>query len=142
MEANIIVISRLFNKSGSAETVNLGGKSVKIPKLTPAKYKALFDRIETLPQIIASILASRNSGQFTQTAIIGVGIALDEIIAVVAELAELDAEYIANNADLNEITTFVRLTLEKNDLHQTLKNCQAVLAAILPKALGAAPDGN
>lgn len=138
----MISIPRLFNKSGSVETVNLGDKSVKIPKLTPAKYKALFDRIETLPQIIVSILSARNSGQFTSTAIIGIGIALDEIIVVVAELAEIDAEYIANNADLNEITTFIRLTLEKNDLQQTLKNCQAVLAAILPKALGAVPDGN
>lgn len=136
------MISRLFNKSGGSETVNLGDKSVKIPKLTPAKYKALFERIETLPQIIASILSARNSGHLVNTAVVGVGIALDEIIAVVAELAEVDAEYIANNADLNEITTFVRLTLEKNDLQQTLKNCQAVLAAILPKVLGAVPDGN
>lgn len=133
MEAKTIVLSRFFNKSAAAEnSVFLGDKLVEIPKLTPAKYKLLFGRIEALPQIIARIVASRGDGDFISTALIGVDIALDEIVEVIAALTDVEAEYIRNNAGIDEITTFIVRTLERNDLATTLKNFRAVLSAINP----------
>jgi len=135
MEANAIVLSRLFNKSAASDnSVFLGDKLVEIPKLTPAKYKLLFGRIEALPQIIARIVESRGNGDFITTALIGVDIALDEIVEVIAALTDVDAEYIRENAGIDEITTFVARTLERNDLATTLKNFRAVLSAVNPKA--------
>ena len=132
------MISRFFNKSagsrvGTAEnSVFLGDKLVEIPKLTPAKYKLLFGRIETLPQIIARIVESRGNGDFISTALIGVDIALDEIVEVISVLTDVDAEYIRENAGIDEITTFIARTLERNDLATTLKNFRAVLSAVSP----------
>lgn len=136
MEANAIVLSRLFNKSGntSDNSVFLGDKLVEIPKLTPAKYKLLFGRIEALPQIITRIVAARGDGDFISTALIGVDIALDEIVEVISALTDVDAEYIRDNAGIDEITTFIARTLERNDLATTLKNFRAVLSAVSPKA--------
>jgi len=140
------VLSRLFNKSGGGNSDNsvfLGDKLVEIPKLTPAKYKLLFGRIETLPQVIARIMAARGDGTIISTALIGIDIALDEIVDVISVLADIDADYIRENAGIDEITTFIVRTLERNDLAATLKNFRAVLSAINPTRLGTAvADGN
>lgn len=121
------MITRLFNRSNGPDTAILGEKVVKVPKLTPEKYKALFDQIETLPQIIVSVLGARQSDDFLSTAIVGANMALDETVNIVAVLAEVEPEYLAKNADLSEISDFIRLTLEKNDLQRALKNFRAVL---------------
>jgi len=148
MEANIIVLSRLFNKSSGVGTASdnsvfLGDKLVEIPKLTPAKYKLLFGRIETLPQVIARIAAARGDGTLISTALIGIDIALDEIVDVISVLADIDADYIRENAGIDEITTFIVRTLERNDLAATLKNFRAVLSAINPtRPRTAVADGN
>ncbi|MCU6709357.1 hypothetical protein M6D81_11625 [Paenibacillus sp. J5C_2022] len=124
------VISRFINKSaggGGADYVQLGEKSVKVPKLTPEKYKALFERIETLPQIIVSVLSAKQSDDFVATAIVGANMALDEAVNIVAVLADVEPEYVEKHADLNEISEFIRATIEKNDLQRALKNFRAVL---------------
>ncbi|MFF2886638.1 hypothetical protein [Paenibacillus sp. NPDC057967] len=125
------MISRFLNKS--ADSVMLGDKSVKIPKLTPEKYKLLFERIETLPSIIVNVLAARHSGDFVATLIVGANLTLDEAVGIVAVLSDIDAEYISKNADLAEISEFIRLTLEKNDLQRALKNFRAVLGQFVTK---------
>jgi hypothetical protein len=130
LELKTNVISRLFNKSAgtaSPEYTILAGKSVKIPKLTPAKFKALLERVETLPQIIASVLTSHHSEDFVATAIVGANMAMDEAVSIVAVLADVDREVIDNDAGFDEISEFIRLTLEKNDLQRALKNFRAVL---------------
>lgn len=121
------MISRLFNKSAvSGDGVFLGDKLVEIPKLTPAKYKLLFGRIETLPQVIAHIVSARGKSDFMSTALIGVDIALDEVVEVIAILTGIESEYIRENVGINELTTFIVQTLEKNDLSATIKNFRAV----------------
>lgn len=119
---------RFFNRSGSArDTATLGDKTVPIPKLTVAKWKALFSVIETLPQLIVSVLAAKQSDDFAATAVVGAELALDEAVKIVAVLAELDPEYIEQNADLNELLTFIAKTAQKNDLAAVAKNFRAVL---------------
>jgi hypothetical protein len=141
MELKINVISRLFNKSAGADFVQLGDKTVKVPKLTPEKYKALFERIESLPAIIVNVMSARKSADFAATAIVGAGLALDEAVSIVAVLADVDADYIAKNADLNEISEFIRAALEKNDLQRALKNFRAV-AGHFRMGLTQPTDGN
>ena len=118
------MLSRLFNKS---DYTQLGDKSVKIPKLTPEKFQQLFEAIETLPQIIVRVLSGRHSDDFVATAIIGANMAKDEAVRIVAALSELDSEYINKKASFLQISEFLRLTLEKNDLQRALKNFRAVL---------------
>jgi len=139
MELKINVITRLFNKSN--DTVVLGEKSVKVPKLTPEKYKALFERIETLPSIIVNVMSARKSDDFAATAIVGAGLALDEAVNIVAVLADVDRDYVSKHADLNEISEFIRATLEKNDLQRALKNFRAV-AGHFRMGLTQPTDGN
>lgn len=128
-EREIAVIGKLFGQS-QQDSVQLGDKTVQIPKLTPEKYKALFERIETLPVIIMRVLANQNSDDFVATVITGASLALDEAVSLVAVLADIDEEYLSKHADLNEITDFIRLTFEKNDLQRTIKNFRAVLGQI------------
>lgn len=118
-------IPRLFNRS---DHTTLGGKSVKIPKLTPAKFKSMVERIQTLPQIAMSVFAERHSADFIATLIAGGSLAIDEVIGLVAILAEEDPAFIEHNAGIDEMLEFVRLTAEKNDLGAALKNVRAVLA--------------
>jgi len=142
MELKINVITRLFNRdSAAADYVILGEKSVKVPKLTVEKWKALFERIEALPQIIVNVLAARGTDDFAATAVVGANIAIDEAINIVAVLADVDADYIEKNADANEITDFIRATLEKNDLQRAIKNFRAVLGQFRTVApSGGKPD--
>lgn len=123
------MIGKLFGQS-QQDSVQLGDKTVQIPKLTPEKYKALFERIETLPAIVLRVLADRDTDDFVATILAGANLALDEMVQLVAVLADIDAGHISTHADLNEITDFIRLTLEKNDLHRTLKNFRAVLGQL------------
>lgn len=133
------MLSRFLNRSNTgdspaAEYAMLGDKSVKVPKLTPEKYKLLFERVNVLPQLIVRMLAAKHSDDFAATAIVGAGIALDEAVQLVAILADLEPEYIHQNADLAEITDFIRLTLEKNDLQRVIKNFRAVLGHLGQKS--------
>ena len=125
MELKINVISRLFNKS-SDYTV-LAGKSVKIPKLTPAKYKALLERVESLPAIISAIASTWREDDAVTVILAGIDRGLDEVVELVAILADVDAALLHEEADLSEISEFIRLTIEKNDLQRALKNFRAVL---------------
>lgn len=135
------MIARLFNKSAAAEYVTIGDQTVAIPKLTVEKWKALFGVIESLPQIIVSVLSSRNTSDFTATAVLGVTMAFDEAVKIVAILADLEPEYVAKEATLNDLFEFIRLTAEKNDLQRTVKNFNAVLGQLTSGLSGGNPNG-
>ncbi|MDP5274354.1 hypothetical protein [Chengkuizengella axinellae] len=112
------------------DTVKLGNKNVEIPKLTIAKWKLLFDNIQALPQIILNILAVKDTKDFSSTLIVGTGMAIDEIVGMVAVITGLDVEYIEENADINELSTFIYKTIKKNDLQESVKNFRAVLGSM------------
>ena len=89
-------------------------------------------KIETIPHIIMSVLAAHDSEDFTATVVVGAGLALDEAVGIVAILADVEPDFVANHADLSEISEFIRLTVEKNDLRNVVKNFRAVLAHLQP----------
>ncbi|NBI30774.1 hypothetical protein [Chengkuizengella marina] len=109
------------------DTVKIGNKNVEIPKLTISKWKLMFDNIQSLPQIILNILAVKGTKDFSSTLIVGAEMAIDEAVEMVAVIAGLDAKYIEENADMNELTTFIYKTIKKNDLQESVKNFRAVL---------------
>ncbi len=119
-------ISRLFDKS-AVPAVTIGSKPVTIPKLTIAKWQELFGVIESLPRLALTVLATKHSDQFVPAIVAAAGLAIDESVRIVAVLTELEPDYIRNEATPNEIIEFIRLTAERNDLEQTLKNVKAVL---------------
>lgn len=110
----------------SHDTLMLGEKAVKIPKLTPEKCKLLIERVETLPQVIMAVVAANKTDDFIATAVAGTTLALDEAISIVAVLADVDADYIEKHADLNEISEFIRAIIEKNDLRRVVSNFQSL----------------
>ncbi|MFC4103598.1 hypothetical protein [Paenibacillus xanthanilyticus] len=133
--------SRLFNRQ-SEDHVFIGEKRVAIPKLTIAKWKALFEVIEGLPQVIVSVLSTRQSDDFVTTAVVGASLAIDEAVRVVGVLTDLEPAYIEENADLNELIGFIVATAKKNDLANAAKNFQAVLDLVAAPAKAADGSGN
>lgn len=104
----------------------IGEKRVDIPKLTIAKWKALFGAIETLPNTLVNVLAAKGTEDFTATALVGAEIAIDEVVRIISVVTEVEAEYIEQHADLAELTTFIAKTIEKNDFQTVVKNFRAV----------------
>jgi len=126
------VISRLFNKSESTggapslDAIYVEGRRIPIPKLTVGKWIELASAIETLPQIIVSVMSTRQSESFSSNLVVGAGIAADEAIRLVAVLADVEPEFVKHNMSGYELSEFLRLTAERNDLQATLKNFLAV----------------
>jgi hypothetical protein len=125
-----VLKSRLFNKD---DHVYFGDTKVEIPKLTVAKWKALFETIETLPSLIVNILAAKGSKDFTATAVVASSLALDEIVKMVSAVTGLDVEFIENNADHNDLFDFIVKIAKKNDLGEAAKKFQNALGLMKVK---------
>lgn len=108
----------------------MGEKVVKIPKLTVAKMKEIIRVTENLPGMIIQILLAPREDLHAYV-VAAFDLASDEIVKVVAILADLDEKYVAEKVGINEIIEFVKRTLEYNDLSQTVKNVKSLL---MPKA--------
>jgi len=139
------VISRLFNRSEQSEgipsldAIYVEGRRIPIPKLTINKWRQLVGAVETLPQIIASVLTTRHTEDFTSSVVVGASLAFDEAVRIVAVLADVEPEFIADNMSGLELSEFLRLTAERNDLQAMLKNFLAVRDLFRKKS---DPDGN
>lgn len=118
------MIAQLFKRSDDYTT--LAGKSVKIPKLTPAKIKQILTVVDRLPKLIASVVARMGEDDAIATLLVGVDMALEEASTIVAVLAELNPEYVEENADITEIVEFIRLTAERNDVGRLVENLRAI----------------
>lgn len=112
------------------DCVYFGDTCVEIPKLTVAKWKALFEAVETLPRLLVNVLSARGTDEFVASAVVATSLALDEIVKVVAVLTGLDPKFIEENADHNEIIEFIVKTAQKNDLERAAKNFQSVLGLV------------
>ncbi|WP_217597172.1 hypothetical protein [Cohnella sp. GbtcB17] len=126
------------NKAAAADYIQFGGKQVAIPKLTIAKWKLLFEHIESLPMIIINVLAARRTADFTATVVASLGMTLDEIVRLTAVLTELEPEWIEDNVTHDELIEFLTRTASKNNLQDAAKKFRAALGKW--KAPGAAND--
>jgi len=108
------------------DTVLLGDKSATIPKLTPKKWKELFQVVENLPNLIIKV-AMAPEKDFAAYAISALDIGLDEMLDITAVLTGINRQYLYENAGVPEIIEFFTQTAEKNDLSRAVKNVKSLL---------------
>lgn len=115
-----------FAKKKDSEAVSLGKYTVKVAKLTPAKWKQLFATVDKIPGLILQVLSAPKT-DFYSYLLSAVDIALDEIVAIVAMLSEVDAEYIHEEVGTDELIEYLALTIKKNRLDSQVKNVMSLL---------------
>lgn len=103
-------------------------KKVDIPKLTPERWKKLFEKVDLLPGLIVQVILAPKENMYS-TLITACELAMDEIIEVVALLSELDEEYIRNEVGLDETIEFLARVVKRNRLNDAVKNLQSLLPA-------------
>jgi len=108
--------------------VFLHDKRVEVPKLTPEKWKKLFERLDLLPGLIVQVFLAPKD-EFYSTVLSVCHLALDEVTDIVAVLSDVEEEYLRKNVGLNEIVDFIVRTIKRNRLDETVKN----LKSLLPK---------
>jgi hypothetical protein len=113
-------------KASREDEVFIGDQRVKIPKLTPAKWRDLFAAIENLPNLILNVLASPAEDRKAYI-LVAVDESLEEICKVVALMADLDEQYVYDNAGLDEIVEFIAKTAKRNRLGDMAKNAKSLL---------------
>ncbi|WP_144666587.1 hypothetical protein [Bacillus altitudinis] len=123
----------LFGIGGTKKVsseLTLGDKTVQIPKLTPVKWKALFEVVDRLPHLFITVLSTSGQEDFASTLVAAAKLAMDEVAKIVAVLSGLDEDYILENVGTDEIIDFLIAVVEKNRLQSVAKN----LKSLLPKA--------
>ncbi|EDW22423.1 hypothetical protein FO510_05635 [Bacillus pumilus] len=110
--------------------LTLGDKTVQIPKLTPVKWKALFEVVDRLPHLFITVLSTSGQDDFASTLVAAAKLAMDEVAKIVSVLSGLDEDYILENVGTDEIIDFLIAVVEKNRLQSVAKN----LKSLLPKA--------
>jgi hypothetical protein len=104
----------------------LGDKKVRAPKLTPKKWKELFQVVENLPNLIIKVaMAPRED--FAAYVLSALDIAIDEMLDIAAILTEIDRQYLHEEATVPQIIEFFTKTVEKNDLTSAVKNVKSLL---------------
>lgn len=115
-----------FAKKKDSEAISLGKYTVKVAKLTPAKWKQLFATVDKIPGLILQVLSAPKT-DFYSYLLSAVEIALDEIVAIVAMLSEVDSEYIHEEVGTDELIEYLALTIKKNRLDSQVKNVMSLL---------------
>lgn len=108
------------------DRVHLGNKQIEIPKLTRKRLKKLTDHIGTIGDYLVRLFMTpdRDRAVFI---VAGADIAIDEIYELTSLLSDLPIEYLDEHAALGECTEFLRLTWEKNDMNEALKNLSGLI---------------
>lgn len=125
-------IRGLFTRGGT-DYVMLGDQKAEVKKLTYTKYAAMRDVIDTIPGIVFSLTISNPDNWFTEV-YAALDITIEEFYGLVAILAEIDVEYLKDNAGINEIIDYVVATIKKNDFAKTVKNVRSLLPEQTEKA--------
>ncbi|MFW0909613.1 MULTISPECIES: hypothetical protein [Bacillus] len=110
--------------------LTLGDKTVRVPKLTPVKWKELFEVVDRLPHLFITVLSTSGQDDFASTLVAAAKLAMDEVAKIVAVLSGLDEDYVLENVGTDEIIDFLIAVVEKNRLQSVAKN----LKSLLPKA--------
>ncbi|MFE8697982.1 hypothetical protein ACFYKT_16695 [Cytobacillus sp. FJAT-53684] len=105
-------------------------KKVDIPKLTPDRWKRLFEEVDMLPGLIVQVMLAPKE-EFYSVVVSVCQLALDEVIEIVALLSDIEPEYIRENVALYEIIEFITKTIQRNKLGEIGKN----LKSLLPKKI-------
>lgn len=104
----------------------LGDKRVSINKLTPNRWRTLFDTIDTLPGLILQVITAPQEN-FHAYLISACELALDEVVKVVAVLSDVDEDYLNEYVGLDEMVEYLSRTAKRNNLADTVKNVTSLL---------------
>lgn len=103
------------------DRVQLGDKQIAVPKLTRTRLKRLTDHIGTIGDYLVRLLLTKEDERAIFI-VAGADMFIDEIYELTSLLSELDSAYLDDNASLAECTHFLKLTWERNDINEALKN--------------------
>ncbi|SDZ05237.1 hypothetical protein [Thermoactinomyces sp. DSM 45892] len=106
--------------------IKLGDKKVRIEKITPKKWRELFEVVDILPNIIIK-LVQVPSDQFVTYFLSALEFGMDEVIEVTSKLTGIEKEYLEDHVGLDEIIEYFRRMVEKNNLVDTAKNIKSLL---------------
>ncbi|HAF97545.1 hypothetical protein MKY82_22035 [Paenibacillus sp. FSL W7-1279] len=118
----------MFNL-GKKEHVMLGSKRVMIPKLTRNRLKKLTDHIGTIGDYLVKLFLTPENDRAVFI-VAAADVTIDEIYELTSLLSDLPLEYLDEHAALGECTEFLRLTWEKNDMNEALKNLNGLIPPI------------
>jgi hypothetical protein len=116
----------IFKSSLSGNEMYLHEKKVEIPKLTPDRWKRLFEKVDMLPGLIVQVLLAPKKDFYT-VVVSACQLALDEVTEIVALLSEVEVDYIRKNVALHEIIEFLTKTVQRNKLDEMAKNLKSLL---------------
>lgn len=116
----------IFKSSLTDNEMYLHEKKVDIPKLTPDRWKRLFEKVDMLPGLIVQVLLAPKKDFYT-VVVSACQLALDEVTEIVAILSEVEVDYIRKNVALHEIIEFLTKTVQRNKLDEMAKNLKSLL---------------
>lgn len=114
----------------AADECTLGGKRVRIAKLTPKKWKELVRTADRIPILLLHVATTSKEDMLTAI-VAATEFATDEIVAATSILSGIDEEYLAENAGVDEIIDYFVRVLEYNNLEKVVKNVKRLLSPIL-----------
>lgn len=120
-----MVLDFFKQKTLAKDEMYLHDKKVKITKITPVKWKALFSTIDNLPGLIVSVV-SAPAGDVYEYALHAFDMALDEILNVVSVLTDVDVKYLEENVGLSEIADYLVAVVELNRLDTIVKKAKSL----------------
>lgn len=109
-----------------SDTVKIGGKTVKVRKITIAEWRELFSVIDTLPQVILSVATAAPSERLPYL-IVAIEKSITDVVNVVSVLTGFDAEWIEKNASVDELVEYFIATARVNNFGDLLKNARSAL---------------
>lgn len=131
--------SKPYDKQKQRGQLYIGDKPVRVRKITIKQWKELFGTIEALPALIIDVIMAPEAERVAYF-VVALERSFDEIVSIVSVLTDLDADYIENNASLDEIIEYFTQVAKVNDFDSIVKNIKGVLALAIPK--GQAKDAN
>lgn len=113
----------------SKDRVMLGKKRVEIPKLTRTRLKKLTDHIGTIGDYLVKLFMTPENDRAVYI-VAAADVAIDEIYELTSILSDLPLEYLDEHASIAECAEFLRLTWERNDMNEALKNFGSLIPPV------------
>lgn len=120
MLSRILKTNKLKNIMLGENEMYLHEKKVEITKLTPVKWKNLFEVVDKLPGLVIQVVTAPQD-DFYAYVIQALDLALDEVVEIVSLLTEVDKEYIQQNVGLDELAEYVYKVVKLNRLDDAVK---------------------
>lgn len=123
-----------------SDTVKIGGKSVKVGKVTITQWRELFAVVESLPQILIKVTTAAPADRLPYF-IVAIEKSLTDVVNIVSILTELDAEWIEKNAGIDELVAYFIAVAKANNFGELLKNARGVLNLTKPAEVAGMDQG-